>query len=269
MPNRGYPDTVAECLNDWMKFRVGVVAAVTAFRRERPWSGTLEERKRKFARLNEALAAAYEMPIPELRFVGIDGGSSGASSCRRRGDGRPAAITMRGRLSVVTFLHEFAHFMYEMELTTSKVTPDSVNAISGIHNWFKRNADDVAKEANGYLGKVGGLEQGDIIDQHPHGELLYHGTNKEGSVGINEDGVIDGPVFLTPRKDVAARLASQVDPACIRKDETRDPAVFYSHDLDALQRLTETLRNGDFFLRQSNLEDLFLKITGGSLNVYQ
>jgi hypothetical protein len=109
MPNRGYPDTVAECLGDRIKFRRGVVAAVRAFSRERPWSGTLEERERKFARLNEALGAAYEMPVPELRFAGIDGSFSGASSCRRRGGGRPAVITMRGRLSVVTFLHEFAH----------------------------------------------------------------------------------------------------------------------------------------------------------------
>jgi hypothetical protein len=49
------------------------------------------------------------MPAPELRFERIDGIFSGASSCQRRGDGRPAAITMRGKLSVVTFLHEFAH----------------------------------------------------------------------------------------------------------------------------------------------------------------
>lgn len=43
-----------------------------------------------------------------------------------------------------TFLHEFAHFMYEMELKAGGDTMQS------IHNWFKRNADDVAKEANGY-----------------------------------------------------------------------------------------------------------------------
>jgi len=49
------------------------------------------------------------MPAPELHFAEMDGGFSGASSCRRRGDGKPAVITMRGKLSVVTFLHEFAH----------------------------------------------------------------------------------------------------------------------------------------------------------------
>ena len=109
MPSGGYPSTVAECLSDRAKFRRGVVAAAREFRRVGPWRGALEERKRKFRRLNGALAAAYGMPVPELRFAGIDGSFSGASSCRRRGTGRPAVITMRGRLSVVTYLHEFAH----------------------------------------------------------------------------------------------------------------------------------------------------------------
>ena len=109
MPSAGYPRTVAECLRGDMRFRRGVVAAVKAFRDDGPWRGTLEERKRKFRRLNEALAEAYGMPTPDFRFAGIDGSFSGASSCRSRGAGQPAAITMRGNLSVVTFLHEFAH----------------------------------------------------------------------------------------------------------------------------------------------------------------
>ena len=109
MPNRGYPRTAAECLRDGMKFRRDVFPAVREFRRAGPWRGALEGRKRKFRRLNGALAAAYGMPAPELRFAGIDGSFSGASSCLRRGNGRPAVITMRGKLSVVTYLHEFAH----------------------------------------------------------------------------------------------------------------------------------------------------------------
>jgi len=107
--NGGYPDTVAECLSDRTKYRRGVIATVKEFKREGPWRGSIEERKARFRRLNEALAGAYEMPTPDLRFERIGGSFSGASSCARQGDGRPAAITMRGRLSVVTFLHEFAH----------------------------------------------------------------------------------------------------------------------------------------------------------------
>jgi hypothetical protein len=47
--------------------------------------------------------------VPTLRFEGIDGSFSGASSCRQPQSSEPAVITMRGRLSVVTYLHEFAH----------------------------------------------------------------------------------------------------------------------------------------------------------------
>ena len=113
--NGGYPDTVAECLSDGTKYRRGVIAAVKAFKRSGPWRGSIEERKAKFHRLNEALSEAHGTPAPRLRFERIDGSFSGASSCARRGDGRPAVITMRGRLSVVTFLHEFAHALGKNE----------------------------------------------------------------------------------------------------------------------------------------------------------
>jgi len=109
MPRTNYPATVAECLDERARYRRGVVAAVSAFRDESPWRGTLEERKVKLGRLNAALARAYGMPEPALRFEGIDGSFSGASACRRGRASEPAVITMRGRLSVVTYLHEFAH----------------------------------------------------------------------------------------------------------------------------------------------------------------
>lgn len=53
-----------------------------------------------------------------------------------------------------TFLHEFAHFMFEMERQGGGEMLQSMN------NWFKRNAAEVAKEANGYLGREGELTQG-------------------------------------------------------------------------------------------------------------
>lgn len=65
-----------------------------------------------------------------------------------------SVIRLTESADLSTFLHEFAHFMYEMELTTNNVNPDSVNTISSIHNWFKRNAEDVAKEAKTYQPKM-------------------------------------------------------------------------------------------------------------------
>jgi hypothetical protein len=44
-----------------------------------------------------------------------------------------------------TFLHEFAHFMYEMELKTGGQTKRDID------KWFKRNATAVAAEANQYM----------------------------------------------------------------------------------------------------------------------
>lgn len=41
-----------------------------------------------------------------------------------------------------TFLHEFAHFMYDME------KQNGGDLVMPIHGWFKRNATDVASEAN-------------------------------------------------------------------------------------------------------------------------
>lgn len=57
-----------------------------------------------------------------------------------------------------TFLHEFAHFMYDMELKSTD-SLDGKNTVASIHKWFKRNSKDVAKEANSYLGRSGALEQ--------------------------------------------------------------------------------------------------------------
>lgn len=55
-----------------------------------------------------------------------------------------------------TFLHEFAHFMYEMEARGNTDMNESIN------NWYKRNAKEVAAEAEKYLnGEFDVLKQGE------------------------------------------------------------------------------------------------------------
>jgi hypothetical protein len=101
-----YPATVAEVLDPALTFRPAALRAVRAFARSRPWRGSVGERKQKFRRLNRDLAAAYGIAEPRLVFQNVEAGAgSGASSYR------PAchAITLAGRLSVLTYLHEFAH----------------------------------------------------------------------------------------------------------------------------------------------------------------
>jgi hypothetical protein len=43
----------------------------------------------------------------------------------------------------------------------------------------------------------------------------------------------------------------------------------YGADAAALQALSNRLQPGTYYFRQSNLEDLFLKTTGSSLNAQQ
>jgi hypothetical protein len=104
MPHDDYPETVNEVLAA-MKFRQAALRAVRAFAASRPWSGSLDVRKEKFRKLNHDLAVAYGIPAPELVFGTLDDSGSGNSHYI------PALhrITLIGKLSVVTYLHEFAH----------------------------------------------------------------------------------------------------------------------------------------------------------------
>ena len=107
MPYRcNYPATVAEVLDPAMTFRPAALRAVRAFARSRPWRGTAAARKGKFRRLNRDLAAAYAIAEPRLFYCNVEANAPSGSSCYR-----PAghSITLTGRLSVLTYLHELAH----------------------------------------------------------------------------------------------------------------------------------------------------------------
>ncbi len=55
----------------------------------------------------------------------------------------------------------------------------------------------------------------------------------------------------------------------IRKDGSDSRILYYSNNLDILRKMTEQLKPGQYYLRQVNLEDLFLRTTGRSLNEKQ
>lgn len=84
-----------------------------------------------------------------------------------------AVIRLTEASDLSTFLHEFAHFMYEMELKAGGDT------VQDIHSWFKRNAAEVAREANDYVGREGELEQ----DTRPYDtEIIFTATFDDGEV---------------------------------------------------------------------------------------
>lgn len=58
-------------------------------------------------------------------------------------------------------------------------------------------------------------------------------------------------------------------PAITRVDESADVIRIYSREQLTLETLTKKLKPGEYYLRQSNLEDLFLKTTGSTLNALQ
>lgn len=103
---RNYPATVREVLDPSLTFRPAALRAVRAFARSKPWGGTLAQRKDKFRRLNREFALAYGIAEPRLVFDNVEAGTgSGASSYRPS----THTITLAGKLSVLTYLHEFAH----------------------------------------------------------------------------------------------------------------------------------------------------------------
>ena len=104
-----YPPTVAECLDDSMRFRVSTLNALRMYRSLKPWRGDDRERERKLRVLHEALCIIYRVVVPLV--VECGGGDSGGSSY----NGINRTITLRGRLSVVTYLHEFAHALGKLD----------------------------------------------------------------------------------------------------------------------------------------------------------
>ncbi len=105
MTRQDYPGTVLEVVDETMRFKASALRAVRRFAEAKPWRGSLDERMTKFSRLNRTLAVAYGIDEPDLRFGNLDGSNSGASHYT------PALhrILLDGKLSVVTYLHEFAH----------------------------------------------------------------------------------------------------------------------------------------------------------------
>ena len=101
-----YPPTLEAALGLPLKFPPDTLRAVKAFARSKPWRGTLEERQSKFRQLHADLCRVYSV-TPMLQIQGDGTGDSGGS-CFQPGAN---VITLPGRLSVITFLHEWGHVL--------------------------------------------------------------------------------------------------------------------------------------------------------------
>ncbi len=99
-----YPNSVAEVLDPPVRFKSATIEAVRRFKRSKPWRGSEEERIAKFQQLHVDLCCVYRKATT-LQIGILDGSDSGSSYYQPATD----MITLCGRLSVLTFLHEFGH----------------------------------------------------------------------------------------------------------------------------------------------------------------
>ena len=103
-----YPQSIDGLIDANMVFPAAVMEAVEAFAGSKPWRGDLETRRMKFQKLNADLATATGVTSPTLTFSGNDHGDSG-NSCYSR---ELNVIGLDGKLSVITFLHEWGHVIH-------------------------------------------------------------------------------------------------------------------------------------------------------------
>lgn len=102
-----YPASIAEINIDAVQLNPDVVQAVQRFARSRPWRGTLGERKIKCRRAIRNICRAAGATPPRVIFQINEHEDSGLS-CYMHGAN---VIILRGRLSVVTALHEIGHLL--------------------------------------------------------------------------------------------------------------------------------------------------------------
>jgi len=112
MPIRNYPATVTEVLDDNLRFRTETVVALRWFKehvRRNRLHAHDESRIEAMKLLVEKLSNIYRIPVPEIEMESVTGrpGGSGSSSYEPERN----RIILRGRLSVITLLHEFAHVL--------------------------------------------------------------------------------------------------------------------------------------------------------------
>ncbi len=92
-----------------------------------------------------------------------------------------------------------------------------------------------------------------IIEGHPHALVRDN---------------IEAYVLDVIGNDAAEKALRKV-PEGMRQDRTADNARLYDNDVNRLRSVAEILKPGEFVLRQSNLEDVFLKTTGRQLHARQ
>jgi hypothetical protein len=148
--NPRIPFTIADILDATRTYKPEVLRALTAFKREKPWAGTPQERAAKLRSLHSDLCIAYRMPNPPDIYVPSN-----------RGGGYDIAsntIHVGQNLSVLTYLHSFAMSQPLEPKAASgwsvnlfkRMFPASYNRLVAVGPYLVRPADvQAAREALG------------------------------------------------------------------------------------------------------------------------
>lgn len=103
------PDDV---LHPPMKLRMGVLAAARKLKKSKPWSGSEDERIGKFNVFVGDICKVYGVTPPVLDITGVEGGEPSDGSYYVP---MTHVVYLRGRLSVITILHELANALSRNE----------------------------------------------------------------------------------------------------------------------------------------------------------
>ena len=80
---------------------------------------------------------------------------------------------------------------------------------------------------------------------------------------------IEAHILEVPITDGTPALRESDLPSGVRVDHTPASMRFYAHDIDQLKGVADKLSGNPYYLRQTTLEDVFLKATGRALNEKQ
>jgi len=98
--------------------------------------------------------------------------------------------------------------------------------------------------------------------------IMHKGQNiMEGTPHELVDENIEKHVLEVRDTEPGREIQPERIPRAVRADHTLDTVRYYCDDIDALRELTGSgLKAGGYLIRQTNLEDVFLKATGRQLN---
>jgi lipooligosaccharide transport system ATP-binding protein len=101
--------------------------------------------------------------------------------------------------------------------------------------------------------------------------LIMHKGEKlmEGPPARLVESRIERYVLEIRTREAFARIKGAGLPSSIRADESVDPVRLFSNQTGAFAGITSALGPGEYHMRETNLEDLFLQATGSALNEQQ